>query len=143
MRTRTDEQVRRWLKDHPEESLKILRDIENSYSGRNRQSDMHSEDNESRTTYLFENLLPLQGSDIEQKLNSFCGNVIKCLNIIKCAIFILNPVQDQLDIKGQTNWGKYIPVKIGHGIVGQSASLNKVIYIENPSQGNLFNLMVR
>ena len=141
MRTRTEEQVRRWLKDHPEESLKILRDIEISHNGFHPQSDVNPREYQSRTTFLLENLLPLiEEIGVENNLNAFCENVIKCLNIGKCAVFILNRGLDELDIQGQKNWGKLLSVKIGHGIVGRSALLNKVVYLENPSKGRFLNL---
>ena len=138
MRTRTETEVRKWLKDHTEESVKILRDIEVSNHGFRTCPDVdHSNDTkmESMLSYLLQSVI-IQGHDLPIKLDSFCSQVSQLFNVDKCAVFVLNRDNSELEIICDLRWESQIPVKISQGIVGRSASLNETILVNNPSHGS-------
>lgn len=139
MRSITENEVRAWLETHPDETLKIVKDMNVRTDDIRTRSDTDT-NNDNRES-LLGNLLQsaiLQDNDISKKLNSFCDSIYQLFYVEKCAIFLLNRDKNELEVKGNARWGPEISIKMSQGIVGRSASLNQTIFINDPLKGNIY-----
>lgn len=134
MRTRTESQVRQWLKSHPEEALKILGEIDTSPKNEFQK--------ERLLSGLMESII-INTSNLTKKLDSFSTKICELFQVEKCAVFIFNRDTNVLTVEGERNWGTHVSVAISQGIVGRSASSNEIIFVKNPSQGIMQVLMTK
>jgi hypothetical protein len=141
MRTRTENEIRRWLTTHRDKAVKILEEIGMSGIQARSDTDLPKEERQGGQTFftLLQSMLS-KDLTLNKKLDSFCAKITQHFDTEKCAIFLLNRDKNKLDVVADKKWGPYVSVNISQGIVGKSFFQNEILFMKDPSAGTVYTL---
>jgi hypothetical protein len=143
MRTRTEDEVRRWLRTHRDKAAKLLEEIGMSDNGIETRSDTALPKEEllgEQSFFILLQSILAKDTTFNKKLDSFCAKITEHFGVEKCAIFLLNRGTNTLQVLADKKWGPYVSVNMSQGIIGKSAFLNKILFMKDPSAGAVYTL---